>query len=68
MKKYRSDIREVSCEGKESFDFTGIIVWVGSSEYWNRVYLCKADNRLYIRNGKNFETLDTFNIRKIDRL
>lgn len=69
MRKYRSDIREVSFENKENFEKTGMVVWIGSSEYWNNVYLCKIDHRLYIRNlAKNFEALDTFNIRKIEMI
>ena len=68
MKAYRNDNREYSHENKSSFSKTGMIVWVGSSEYWNHVYLCNVDHRLYIKGVTNFEVLDTFNIRKIDKM
>ena len=68
MKKYRSEAREISTETNKDFEITQNIVWTGSSEYWNRVYLCKVDHRLYIRVKHNFEALDTFNIRKIETI
>lgn len=66
MKKYRTENRDISCEANKDFERTQIIVWIGSSEYWNHVYLCNIDHRLYIRVKHNFEALDTFNIRKTD--
>lgn len=47
-------------------EMTKMIVWIGSSKYWTRVYLNKSDNRLYIHVGHGvYELLDTFNIRKV---
>ena len=65
MKKYRSEAREIATETNKEFERTHIIVWIGASEYWDYVYLCKTNHRLYIRNRHNFEALDTVNIRKI---
>lgn len=66
MKMYRNENREISVEENKNFERTSMIVWIGASEYWNYVYLCKTDHRLYIRVKHNFEALDTFNIRKIE--
>ena len=66
MKRYRSEAREIATEANMDFENTNIIVWLGSSEYWKYVYLCKKNHRLYVRVGHNFEALDTFNIRKIE--
>lgn len=69
MKKYRSEPqRALENPDMAQMKDTKIIVWVGSSEYWDKVFLNKADNRLYIRTGfGRFELLDTFNIRKIEQ-
>lgn len=73
MKKYRDGITEgtgitdgiVRARGIK-MEMTKIIVWIGSSEYWTRVYLNKSDNRLYVHvNHGVYELLDTFNIRKV---
>ena len=67
MKKYRTDERVIVYNHTrgEMVD-TKVIVWVGSGKYWNRVYLHKLDNRLYINTGfGKYELLDTFNIREV---
>ena len=70
MKKYRTEARDISTEANKDFERTQMIVWLGSSEYWDYVYLCKADHRLYVRvqegRIRRFEALDTFNLRKIE--
>ena len=64
MKKYRNDER-VELQHPYSIEEVGLLVWLGSSEYWSKVYLNKKDNRLYVKTGRGkFELLDTFNIRK----
>lgn len=46
---------------------TGMIVWLGSSEYWSRVFLNKETGRLMVAvDGTYCEPLDKFNIRKTD--
>ena len=71
MKKYRDRITEGTgiADGiarGNNMKSTKIIVWLGSSEYWNRVYLNKIDNRLYVHVGNGvYELLDTFNIREV---
>ena len=70
MKKYRTDKKDISTAELKSFERLNIIVWLGSSEFWDYVYLNKEDNRLYVRvkYGRvyRFEALDSFNIRKIE--
>ena len=68
MKKYRSESRDISTEENKNFERTKTVVWTGSSEFWDYVYLCKTDHRLYIRNNRRFEALDTFNIRAIETI
>lgn len=52
---------------KKNFKETGLIVWVGSSEYWDRVYLHKMNHKLYIQVApKVFEPIENFNIRKTE--
>ena len=73
MKKYRDGIEErtgipdgiVRARGIK-MEMTKMIVWIGSSKYYTRVYLNKSDNRLYVHvsNGV-YELLDTLNIRKV---
>lgn len=67
MKKYRG-VERVQIEDIVwgMLEETKIIVWIGSSKYWTRVFLYKKDNRLYVRTeyGK-YELLDTLNIRKV---
>jgi hypothetical protein len=73
MKKYRDGIEErtgipdgIVRKLGIKMEKTKIIVWIGSSEYWTRVYLNKSDNRLYVHVGNGvYELLDTFNIRKV---
>lgn len=68
MKKYRDGIEERIGipAGIAKMEITKMIVWIGSSEYWTRVYLNKSDNRLYVYVGNGvYELLDTFNIRKV---
>jgi hypothetical protein len=65
MKKYRGDERVV-LEHPTNMKKTNIIVWIGSSEYWDMVFLNPKDHRLYIRTAfGRYELLDTFNIRNI---
>lgn len=73
MKKYRDDIKErielpdgIARARGIKMEMTKMIVWIGSSEYWTRVYLNRSDNRLYVHVGNGiYELLDTFNIRKV---
>lgn len=68
MKKYRSEAREI-VRGWRQFKDTKMIVWIGSSKYWSKVYLNTEDHRLYIRTGyEQYEALDTFNIRETGSL
>lgn len=76
MKKYRDGIEEMTgipasivyARGTE-MEMTKMIVWIGSSKYWTRVYLNKSDNRLYVYTGNGvngvYELLDSFNIREV---
>lgn len=65
MKKYRNEDRVVITNPSYEMKKTDIIVWIGSSEYWERVFLNPQDHRLYIRTAfGRYEALDTFNIRK----
>lgn len=70
MKKYRDEFtRVVNHTSKEEMVKTNLIVWIGSSKYWNRVFLDPKDHRLYIRTGSyRYEALDTFNIRKTETI
>lgn len=48
---------------------TNIVVWLGSSKYWDRVYLNTNTGRLMVTvTKKHCEPLDKFNVRKIDTL
>jgi hypothetical protein len=48
---------------------TKMIVWVGASRYWTRVYLNETDHRLYIPMGHgHYEILDNCNIKKIEAM
>ena len=69
MKKYRIDPqRPLENPDMAMMKDTKLIVWIGSSEYWEKVFLNNKDHRLYIRTGfGRFELLDTFNIRKIEQ-
>lgn len=67
MKKYRGEDRVVIENPRFEMKATEILVWIGSSEYWNQVFLNPQDHRLYIRTAfGRYELLDTFNIRKIE--
>ena len=45
---------------------TNIIVWLGSSEYWRRVYLNTNTGRLMVTvTNMQVEPLDKYNIRKV---
>ncbi len=73
MRKYRDGIEErtgipdgIARARGIKMEMTKMIVWIGSSKYWTRVYLNKSDNRLYVHVGYGvYELLDTFNIRKV---
>lgn len=67
MKLYRDEnAPKTYIEGKKAeFTRTGMIVWLGSGGCWYRVFLRKADHRLYIHYDRNkYAPLDEFNIRK----
>lgn len=68
MKKYRNEDRvQIENIVWGMLEEVGMLVWIGSSEYWNKVYLYKKDNRLYVKTGYGkYELLDTLNIRKIE--
>jgi hypothetical protein len=45
---------------------TGMIVWLGSSKYWNSVYFNKKTGRLMVLvDSKHLEPLDKFNVREV---
>lgn len=78
MKKYRDDTEtarfitgwEAICmTKKETMKRTQTIVWIGSSQYWSRVYLNTLDHKLYAKTDKHtYEALETLNIRKIETI
>ena len=72
MKKYReSDVKDIiesrkATEYPTGFVRTEIIVWIGSSEYWNRVFLDTVSHKLYVKTGKReYEAIETLNIRQV---
>ena len=70
MQKYRYvNIREVIENPRFEMKKTNLIVWIGSSKYWNQVFLNPQNHRLYIRTAfGRYEALDTFNIRKTETI
>lgn len=69
MKMYRSATSaRTYIEAKdEEVTRAGIIVWLGSSEYWNRVYLHAGSHKLCIKVAPHtYQPLDEFNIRKTE--
>ena len=72
MQKYReADVKDI-IESRTSttiptgFVKTKIIVWIGSSEFWYRVFLDTVSHKLYVKTGKReYEAIETLNIREI---